>query len=168
MGAKKKAKKEKKKAKKAKKEAKKAKKKLKKLKRKLEKANEKSAEALNPHDTADLTADLLHKDLTLIPRKKLLKMAKVCKTRKAHYQYELAQCVQEKDSARRQCLDIFNRVKKQVEKRCGRLKELFTRIFKFINDLRSWAGGKKGYQPMKSYLKSSSSSKGSKRKQAKK
>merc|ERR1712156_803587 len=139
MGAKKKAKKEKKKAKKAKKEAKKAKKKLKKLKRKLEKANEKSAEALNPHDTADLTADLLHKDLTLIPRKKLLKMAKVCKTRKAHYQYELAQCVQKKSDDRRQCMDIFNEVKGKIEKRCSRLKELFSRIFTFINDLRKWS-----------------------------
>merc|ERR1711974_513153 len=53
--------------------------------------------------------------------------------------YELAICVREKGSDRRDCLNKFNRVKAQVEKRCGKLKELFSRIFKFINDLRVWA-----------------------------
>merc|ERR1712079_780813 len=93
-----------------------------------------STPPFNPHEEG-LTEDLLHKDLTLIPRKKLLRMARVCKTRKPHYQWELAQCVQQKDSARRDCLDSFNKVKNQIDMRCARLKELFTRIFKFINDI---------------------------------
>merc|ERR1712048_1167873 len=61
------------------------------------------------------------------------------KTRKAHYQYELAQCVQKGSDDRRQCMDTFNEVKGKIEKRCSRLKELFSRIFTFINDLRKWS-----------------------------
>jgi len=143
--AKKKAKKFKKKAKKAKKTAKKAKKELKKLKRKLTRfaTSSGSTPPFNSHEEG-LTEDLLHKDLTLIPRKKLLSMAKVCKTRKAHYKWELAQCVQQPGSRRRECLDIFNKVKNKIEFRCSRLKELFTRIFKFINNLRVWARNKTG------------------------
>merc|ERR1739838_954407 len=53
--------------------------------------------------------------------------------------YELAQCVQKGSDDRRQCMDTFNEVKGKIEKRCSRLKELFSRIFTFINDLRKWS-----------------------------
>merc|ERR1711997_60340 len=87
-----------------------------------------------------LTAELMDKDLTLIPRKKLLRMAEVCKHRRFHYKDEMVLCLKENDNGRRKkCLDVFKKVKKQVEYRCGRLKTLFTKIFKFINDLRVWA-----------------------------
>merc|ERR1711879_846018 len=128
-----------------KKKMKKLAKKLKKHEKKMEKKLERAQSRLNAKPPAmllherGLTHDLLHKDLTMIPRKKLVQMAKVCKTRRRHYQYELAICVREKGSDRRDCLNKFNRVKAQVEKRCGKLKELFSRIFKFINDLRVWA-----------------------------
>merc|ERR1711879_362921 len=106
-----------------------------------------SPPSMLPHEMG-MTADLMHKDLTLIPRKKLLQMAKVCKTRQRHYQYELSICVREKGTARRACLNTFNKVKAQVEKRCSKLKELFKRIFTFINDLRRWAND--GKSPGKS------------------
>merc|ERR1719230_1747180 len=81
--------------KRAKKKAKKVAKKLKKLKKKLKKYKKGSRKsgssgriggdgtppAMLPHEMG-MTADLMHKDLTLIPRKKLLQMAKVCKTRR--------------------------------------------------------------------------------------
>merc|ERR1712019_48759 len=118
---------------------KKMKKKMKKLKKKMKRVGGDGKPPKFLEHEKGLTHDLLYKDLTMIPRKKLLQMAKVCKTRRRHYQYELSICVREKGSTRRDCLNRFNRVKKQVEKRCGKLKELFTRIFKFINDLRVWA-----------------------------
>merc|ERR1711879_604725 len=162
MGSKRKAKK---KAKEAKKKAKKKyKKKMKKLKKKMKKKMKKLKKKMKrvggdgkppkflEHEKG-LTHDLLYKDLTMIPRKKLLQMAKVCKTRRRHYQYELSICVREKGDQRRACLNTFNKVKAQVEKRCSKLKELFSRIFTFIKDLRRWANDGKTPGKSSSYGK---------------
>merc|ERR1712173_243072 len=117
----------------------KAKKMIKKYEGKLKRFKEHSEQPAAPHEEG-LTHDLLTKDLTEIPRKTLLKMAKSCKMRKKQYAWEKENCEKhESEDVQKECMEIFEKTKIQVEAQCADLKEIFTRIFKFITDLRDWS-----------------------------
>merc|ERR1712014_278880 len=104
---------------KAEEKSKKAKEMMKKYEGKLRRFKQHSEQPPAPHEDG-LTHDLLTKDLTEIPRKTLLKMAKSCKLRKKQYAWEKANCEKhEDDDVQKECMEIFEKTKSQVEAQCA-------------------------------------------------